>query len=383
MTADTAPDTGHGTPHYFLIDGSGYIFRAFFAFSGMNRSDGTPTNAVYGFSRMLLKLIGETGAHHCAVIFDRGRQSFRNDIYQDYKAHRPEAPPELVPQFDIIREAVKAFNLPCIEMEGYEADDLIATYATMARARGDRVTIVSSDKDLMQLVGPDIRMYDPARDREIGEAQVFEKFGVAPDRVIDVQALAGDSVDNVPGVPGIGPKIAAQLITDYGDLDTLLDRAGEIRQPKRRQNLIEHADMARISRQLVTLKTDVPVTDPLEALVRKEPDRKTVMDFLRAQDFRSLTETAFRNLLAGDGEPELLSEDTATDTGPEQVTYELVVDVAALERWIAEAERLGTVAVDTETDSLNASQARPGRPLDGHRTRSGLLYSPAARRRRY
>ncbi len=274
--------------HLYLIDGSAYIFRAFFALPPMTRSDGTPTNAVMGFSSMILNLIEQTDADYVAVIFDAKRENFRNEIYPDYKGHRPDAPEELRPQFSLIRDATEAFNLPCLEMEGYEADDLIATYAKQAVAKGSKVTIVSSDKDLMQLVQDGIEMWDPMKNTAIHYDQVVEKFGVPPDKVVDVQALAGDSTDNVPGVPGIGIKTAAQLIVDYGDLDTLLERAGEIKQPKRRENLIEHADLARISRELVRLKQDVPVEVPLEELKRRPLDNDRLLDFLKLMEFKRL-----------------------------------------------------------------------------------------------
>nr|WP_238322572.1 5'-3' exonuclease H3TH domain-containing protein [Kordiimonas gwangyangensis] len=232
-------------PHLYLIDGSSYIFRAYHALPPMTRADGTPVNAVYGFSNMLFKLLQDLNdgekPTHLAVIFDAARKNFRNDIYADYKAHRPPAPEDLVPQFSIIRDAAVAFGVPAIEMEGYEADDLIATYAHQAREKNWRVTIVSSDKDLMQLLDDGTDMFDSMKNKRFGPEGAVEKFGVPPERVVDVQSLAGDSVDNVPGVPGIGIKTAAQLITEYGDLDTLLERAGEIKQPKRRESLIEHA----------------------------------------------------------------------------------------------------------------------------------------------
>ena len=234
--------------HVFLVDGSGFIFRAFHALPPMSRDDGTPTNAVFGFTNMLIKLIEDLKADHCAIIFDTARKTFRNDVYREYKANRPPPPDELIPQFALIREAVRAFNIACIEMEGYEADDLIATYTRLAREQDANVTIVSSDKDLMQLVGPNIKMFDPMKNKDIGVEDVIEKFGVGPQHVVDVQALAGDTSDNVPGVPGVGIKTAAQLINEYGDLESLLDRASEIKQPKRRDNLIDHAEMARISK---------------------------------------------------------------------------------------------------------------------------------------
>ena len=286
--------------HVYLIDGSGYIFRAYHAMQPLNRADGTPVNAVYGFVRMVTKLARDTDVDYLAVIFDTSRQTFRNDVYERYKANRPPPPEDLVPQFDLIREATRAYNIPCLEMAGFEADDLIATYARMAIARGLDVTIVSSDKDLMQLVGPGTRMMDPMKDRFIGVEQVVEKFGVEPDKVIDVQALAGDSSDNVPGVPGIGVMTAAQLILEYGDLDTLLERAGEIRQNRRRENLIEFADQARVSRELVTLRNDVPVRDSLDDLRRRPFDPEVFFPFLEEQGFQTILATE-RALLGGNG----------------------------------------------------------------------------------
>ena len=251
-------------PHIYLIDGSGFIFRAYHGIRPLNSPDGTPVNAVFGFSNMLFKLLQDLDISekpsHLAVIFDTKRQTFRNDIYPEYKAHRPPAPEDLVPQFAIIREAVKAFGLPSIELDGFEADDLIATYADQARAKGWKVTIVSSDKDLMQLVDDDnITMFDAMKNVRVRPAQVMEKLGVGPEMVVELQALAGDSADNVPGVPGIGVKTAALLLNEYGSLENLLARAGEIKQNKRRESLIEFADLARISRQLVTLDRKVPV----------------------------------------------------------------------------------------------------------------------------
>ena len=265
--------------HVYLIDGSGYIFRAFHALPPLTRpSDGLPVGAVHGFCAMLWKLLQDarkgSGPTHLAVIFDASEKTFRNEIYKDYKAHRPPAPEELVPQFPLIRDAVKAFNIACIEQNGFEADDLIATYAKQVVAAGGDTTIVSSDKDLMQLIQPGIVMLDTMKNRTIGPDEVRERFGVPPNKVVDVQALAGDSTDNIPGVPGIGVKTAAELINEYGDLETLLARAGEIKQPKRRERLTEFAMQARLSLDLVTLKQDVPVTVPVEQLgVRDaEPD---------------------------------------------------------------------------------------------------------------
>ncbi len=341
-----APTAG-APKHVYLIDGSGFIFRAFHALPPMTSPDGTPVNAVYGFTNMLMKLIDDTDADHIAVIFDAARKTFRNDIYPDYKANRPPPPDDLIPQFALITELVEAFNLPAVKMPGFEADDLIATYAKQARERGAKVTIVSSDKDLMQLVGDKVRMLDTMRNREIDADGVVEKFGVGPSKVIEVQALAGDSVDNVPGVPGIGVKTAALLINEYGDLDTLLDRAGEIKQPKRRQNLIEFADLARVSRELVTLKDDVPVERALDSFAVREPDPETLLPFLRDQGFKSLV-ARIESRLGDAGAPE---------AAPEQTDYVLVQDEAALIGWIEAATRQGHVAIDTETTSLDAMQA--------------------------
>src|SRR3954447_17567136 len=254
--------------HVFLVDGSSYIFRAYHALPPLNRkSDGLQVNAVLGFCNMLWKLLRDMPEDnrptHLAIIFDKSEITFRNKLYPDYKAHRPPAPDDLIPQFSLIRDAVRAFDLPCLEQGGFEADDLIATYVREACERGASATIVSSDKDLMQLVTDCVFMYDTMKDRRIGIAEVIEKFGVPPEKVVEVQALAGDSTDNVPGVPGIGIKTAAQLIVEYGDLETLLKRAGEIKQPKRREALIEHAEKARISKQLVQLDDKVKLDVPL------------------------------------------------------------------------------------------------------------------------
>src|SRR5882762_3284081 len=280
--------------HVFLVDGSSYIFRAYHALPPLNRkSDGLQVNAVLGFCNMLWKLLRdmkpEERPTHLAVVFDKSERTFRNELYADYKAHRPDAPSDLIPQFPLIRDAVRAFDIPCLEMIGFEADDLIATYARQACEVGANVTIVSSDKDLMQLVNDCVVMYDTMKDRRIGIPEVIEKFGVPPDKVIEVQALIGDSVDNVPGVPGIGVKTAAQLIGEYGDLETLLSRAGEIKQEKRRQSLIEHAEKARISKVLVTLDQNVKLDVPLEDLPLDGRDPKVLIAFLKAMEFTNLT----------------------------------------------------------------------------------------------
>src|SRR5882757_6312321 len=263
--------------HVFLVDGSGYIFRAYHALPPLNRkSDGLQVNAVLGFCNMLWKLLRDMKEAdkptHLAVVFDKSEKTFRNELYKDYKAHRPDAPADLIPQFPLIREAVHAFDIPCLEMGGFEADDLIATYARQACEVKANVTIVSSDKDLRQLVNDCVIMYDTMKDRKIGVAEVIEKFGVPPEKVIEVQALIGDSSDNVPGVPGIGVKTAAQLIGEFGDLETLLGRAGEIKQQKRRESLIEHAEKARLSKKLVLLDTHVALDVPLADLAVHEPD---------------------------------------------------------------------------------------------------------------
>jgi DNA polymerase I len=280
--------------HIFLVDGSSYIFRAYHALPPLNRkSDGLQVNAVLGFCNMLWKLLRDMPPDnrptHLAIVFDKSEITFRNKLYPDYKAHRPPAPDDLIPQFSLIREAVRAFDLPCLEQIGFEADDLIATYARLAGERGATTTIVSSDKDLMQLVTDKVVMFDTMKDRRIGIAEVIEKFGVPPEKVVEVQALAGDSTDNVPGVPGIGVKTAAQLIVEYGDLETLLFRAGEIKQPKRREALIENAEKARISRQLVLLDDKVELDVPLEELAVHEPDARKLIAFLKAMEFSSLT----------------------------------------------------------------------------------------------
>ena len=279
--------------HVFLVDGSGYIFRAYHALPPINRkSDGLQLNAVFGFCNMLWKLLRdmkpEERPTHLAVVFDKSEKTFRTEMYPDYKAHRPDPPDDLRPQFKYVREAVQAFDLPCLEQDGFEADDLIATYVREAREVGATATIVSSDKDLMQLVTDGVIMFDTMKDKKIGRAEVIEKFGVPPEKVIEVQALIGDSTDNVPGVPGIGVKTAAQLIVEYGDLETLLFRAPEIKQEKRRQTLIDNAEAARISKKLVTLDDHVKLDVPIGDLAVHEPDYKRLIGFLKAMEFNGL-----------------------------------------------------------------------------------------------
>ena len=386
--APAAAAAGDGS-NLYLVDGSGFIFRAFHALPMLNRPDGTPVNAVLGFSNMLLKLLADLKAEAVAVVFDSKRLNFRNDFYPDYKANRPDPPEELRPQFALIREATEAFCLPCLELEGYEADDLIATYARLAVDAGRAVTIVSSDKDLMQLVRPGVRMFDPLKNKTIGPGEVQEKFGVSPDKVVDVQALAGDSVDNVPGVPGIGVKTAAQLITEYGDLESLLARAGEIKQPARRQKLIDFAEQARVSRRLVQLDDRVPVPKPLDELRVREPDHQKLIDFLRAQGFRTIVARVEAEMrkdgTIADGaapapapapapaaagappaSPALAPADADGAARPARAPrdltnvekrYELVQDTEALARWVERARAGGLLAVDTETDSLTPATA--------------------------
>jgi len=407
--------------HLFLVDGSGYIFRAYHALPPLTRkSDGLPVGAVSGFCNMLWKLMldarnTEAGVvpTHFAVIFDYSSKTFRNELYPEYKANRSAPPEDLIPQFGLIRQATKAFDLPCIEMEGFEADDLIATYCRLACEAGADTTIVSSDKDLMQLVGPTVTMYDPMKDKQINVPEVIEKWGVPPEKMIDLQALTGDSVDNVPGVPGIGPKTAALLLEQFGDLDTLLARASEIKQEKRREGIIANAEKARISRLLVTLKNDVPNVDPLDDFVLQPPNGPKLISFLKAMEFTTLTrrvaeatgadaaaveaativvegdthgpdvgsgETPPSNPTAGAGEatgaspapkqpvgapegqdtPQALAAARAEAAGTAKIdtsAYHCIRDIAELYRWMDEAREAGIVAFDTETNSLDPMQA--------------------------
>ena len=348
-----------------LVDGSGYIFRAFHGLPMMTRPDGTPINAVFGFTKMLLKLMADLNPSHVAVIFDAGRVTFRNDIYADYKANRSDPPEELVPQFPLVRDAAEAMSLPVLEMPGFEADDLIASFAKQAEQQNQPCLIVSSDKDLMQLVRGSVTMLDPMKNRPIGAPEVMEKFGVSPDRVVDVQSLAGDSTDNVPGVPGIGIKTAAELINQFGDLDSLLSNAETIKQPKRRENLITYAEQARISRQLVQLKDDVDLPLSIEELKTPERDQDRLMTFLAEQGFKSLIASLGGNMPAGADKPQFGQTPAAGSTAAqdilppvvEQTDYQLVTTVEGLEAWLDEARHQGFVAIDTETSSLNAAAA--------------------------
>ncbi|HEY5820007.1 MAG TPA: DNA polymerase I [Mesorhizobium sp.] len=414
--------------HLFLVDGSGYIFRAYHALPPLNRkSDGLPTNAVLGFCNMVWKLMQDARntdvgvvPTHFAVIFDYSSKTFRNELYAEYKANRSAPPEDLIPQFALIREATRAFNLPCIEMEGFEADDLIATYARLACEAGGDTTIISSDKDLMQLVGPTVSMYDPMKDRQIREPEVIEKWGVPPAKMIDLQALTGDSVDNVPGVPGIGPKTAAQLLEMFGDLDTLLARASEIKQEKRRQTIIDNADAARVSRDLVTLKNDVQVLDKLDALSLQPPDGPRLIGFLKTMEFTTLTrrvaeatatdaaeiaatpikidqadvhgpdvgageapgstsllggraQGAADGAVSGDKRADPKGESRGPGATPADLAaarresagaekfdaqaYVCIRDAQTLADWVAEARQVGVFGFDTETTSLDPMQA--------------------------
>ena len=360
MSQPPEPNSSDKMEHLYLVDASGFIFRAFHAIQPLTRPDGTPVNAVYGFITMLMKVLDDHQPDHVAIIFDAGRETFRNEISPDYKANRTDPPDELIPQFDLVRQATRAFNLDCVELPGYEADDLIATYTRQAVEAGADVTIVSSDKDLMQLVSHRVTMLDTIKNRRIGPEQVKEKFGVPPEKVVDVQALAGDSTDNVPGVPGIGIKTAAQLINEYGDLETLLERASEIKQAKRRENLVMHADKARLSHELVRLRQDVAAPIPLEDLVRRKPDQDALLNFLQDQGFRSIIariQSRVQSQAQGTPPSESPRPPVPTQPAASAPHYELVQSLSALQKWIDQATHQGVVAVDTETTSLDETRA--------------------------
>ena len=352
--------------HFYLIDGSGYIFRAYYALPPLTRkSDGLPTGAVSGFCNMLNKLLQDSKSDdnnlkptHFAVIFDSARKNFRNDIYPDYKANRSDAPDDLIPQFEYIRKSVIAFNLPSVELINYEADDLIATYTEQALIKGGKVTIVSSDKDFMQLYKKDVRIYDPMKNKFITPEDINNKFGVEPKKVIDVQALAGDSSDNVPGVPGIGIKTAAELINQYGTLEELLKKAHEIKQNKRRETIIKNKNKAIISKKLVTLKKDVPVKEKLNEFILKEIDKDKLYNYLREMEFNRLLSLTISNY----GEPDLASNKKNENFNEKQKSinkknYFLIKNEKEIDEWIREAEESGELAIDTETSSLDAHQA--------------------------
>ena len=351
--------------HFYLIDGSGYIFRAYYALPPLTRkSDGLPVGAVSGFCNMLFKLLEDSKSKdnkdkptHFAVIFDSARKNFRNEIYSDYKGNRSDAPDDLIPQFEYIRKSVLAFNLPSIELLNYEADDLIATYVEQILEKGAKATIVSSDKDLMQLYKKNVRIYDPMKNKFINEEDVNKKFGVKADKVIDVQALAGDSTDNVPGVPGIGVKTAAELIKEYGDLENLLKNAKKIKQNKRRETLIENKDKAIISKKLVTLKKDVPVKNQIEEFLLKDIDREKLYNFLREMEFNRLLSSAISTY--GETEFSQTKNEINNEKKNSKISkenYFLIKTEDEVKDWLKAAEEIGEFAIDTETTSLDAQQ---------------------------
>ena len=351
--------------HFYLIDGSGYIFRAYYALPPLTRkSDGLPTGAVSGFCNMLFKLLEDSKSNdnkdkpsHFAVIFDSARKNFRNEIYEEYKNNRSEAPDDLIPQFEYIRKSVIAFNLPSIELINYEADDLIATYCDQILKAGAKATIVSSDKDLMQLYKKNIRIYDPMKNKFIKDEDVFNKFGVGPEKVVDVQALAGDPTDNVPGVPGIGVKTAAELINNFGNLENLLKNANKIKQNKRRETLINNSEKAVISKKLVTLKKDVPIKDKLESFTLKDIDKNKLFNFLREMEFNRLLSSAISKY----GEIQFENKKNLTGNTNENIiskkNYVLIDDLAKIDEYLKEAEEIGEICIDTETTSLNPHEA--------------------------
>ena len=351
--------------HYYLIDGSGYIFRAYYALPPLSRkSDGLPTGAVSGFCSMLFKLLEDSRSDdsihkptHFAVIFDSARKNFRNDIYREYKANRTEAPDDLAPQFEYIRKSVKAFNLPSIELLNFEADDLIATYAKKITNEGSKVTIISSDKDLMQLVSDKVRLFDPMKNKVIGEKEVLEKFGVKPDQVVDVQSLAGDSSDNIPGVPGIGIKIAAELINKYKTLDKLLEKASEIPQNKRRETLLGNKDKALLSRKLVTLKNDVPVKENSNNFILKEVNKENLFNFLREMEFNRLLSQAISFYGDDNSNPQDLIVNKNFANQIDTRLYKSLLNEKDLDKLIKNLNEKSIISVDTETSSLNPFEA--------------------------
>jgi len=350
-------------PHLYLVDGSSYIFRAFHVLPGLTNKFGLNVGAVYGYTSMLWKLAGdlekEDGPTHLAVILDASESTFRNQMYDQYKANRPPAPPELVPQFPLIRDATRAFSIPCIEEDGLEADDIIACYVKAAREQGWQVTIVSSDKDLMQLIEPGVDMLDTMRDRRFGRDQVVEKFGVPPEKLGDVLALMGDSVDNVPGVPGIGPKTASKLINEFGDLDSVLAAASTMKPSKMRDNLIEHEDKARLSRELVRLICDAPLPEPLDGLALKGIPEEPLREFLEHHGFRTLlTRLGAQGQAASAPSAVPTQREVRPEPKIDRSAYVTITNEEGLDAWIAEATRNGLVAVDTETDGYDCVTAK-------------------------
>ena len=351
--------------HYYLIDGSGYIFRAYYALPPLSRkSDGLPTGAVSGFCNMLFKLLEDSKSSsnlekptHFAVIFDSARKNFRNEIFSDYKANRSEAPDDLVPQFDFIRKSVLAFNLPSVELLNYEADDLIATYVNQILDTGDKVTIVSSDKDLMQLYKKDVRIYDPMKNKFINQEDIDKKFGVKPEQIIDVQALAGDPSDNVPGVPGIGIKTASELINKYKNLENLLKNAESIKQNKRRETLLNNKDKAIISKKLVTLKDDVPVKENLDSFILKEIDKKKLFNFLREMEFNRLLSSVISEYGEIEFDNSKKEDIKIKGTSISNKNYILIENISEIDKWLEQAENNGELSIDTETSSIDPNQA--------------------------
>ena len=352
------------TDHFYLVDGSGYIFRAYYALPPLSRkSDGLPTGAVSGFCSMLFKLLEDARSDdsknkptHFAVIFDSARKNFRNEIYSEYKANRAEAPDDLAPQFEYIRKSVEAFNLPSIELLNYEADDLIATYAKKIIESGAKVTVISSDKDLMQLVSTKIRLFDPMKSRVIGEKEVIEKFGVKPNQVIDVQSLAGDSSDNIPGVPGIGVKTAAELINKYKNLDTLLKKASEIKQNKRRETLIANKDKALLSKQLVTLKDDVPIKNKPNEFLIKKINKDKLYNFLREMEFNRLLSQAI-SFYGEPGEKNFSQDKISKPSKINTKQYQKITKENDLNKLLIDLNKKSIISVDTETSSLDPQVA--------------------------
>ena len=355
------------TDHFYLIDGSGYIFRAYYALPPLTRkSDGLPVGAVSGFCNMLFKLLEDSKSNenlekptHFAVVFDSARKNFRNEIYPEYKANRSEAPDDLIPQFDYIRKSVLAFNLPSIELINYEADDLIATYVEQILEEGAKVTIVSSDKDLMQLYKKNVRIYDPMKNKFIDEQDINNKFGVRPEKVVDVQALAGDSTDNVPGVPGIGVKTAAELINEYGNLESLLKNAKKIKQNKRRETLIENKEKAIVSKKLVTLKKNVPIKNKINEFELKQIDKDKLYEFLRKMEFNRLLSSAISKYGDVEFQNDIpINKNKKVFSNISKKNYILIINENEVKNWLSEAEEIGEFAIDTETNSLDPHQAK-------------------------
>ena len=338
-----------------LIDGSGYIFRAYYALPSMSRSDGTPVNALYGFTNMLVKLIEDYGDEKLIVIFDAARENFRNKIYSEYKANRGDTPDDLIPQFDLIKKCVEAFKIPQLEINGYEADDIIATYSKLAKKQDIQSLIISSDKDLMQLINDKVNMLDPIKNKHIGFQEVIDKFGVEPEKVIQVQALMGDSTDNIPGAPGIGPKTAAELINKFGDIESLIKKHKEIKQQKRQQIIEEHKENIRISLELVRLKQDIKLPVSIDEIVpykKNSNDPQSIIDFLNKQGFKTVLKRLEGNSFIFD------KEKTKDKPNHKRINYQKISDIKELQKLIKKITEVGLCAIDTETDSLNIDKVK-------------------------